>query len=182
MSKKSSTKKKQSRKYKHLTKKEKKKFAKAYIENDSNATQAYLTIRPETKPSAARVQASNIMKDVTVQVALKQALEELEITPRYILKNYKRAIESGLTKKATNKDALTGLRDLAKLSGLADQEKDDIESLQRQDLEQLSHNELLKQLEDIGNQIHELKRLGAISVEPEPTEDTQQNTNKTSNK
>lgn len=161
--KKNITKSKNSRKYKNISRDEKRKFANEFLKHDNNATEAYLSIRPDVKRQVAMNQGSKLIRDTLVKVELNAALEKNNVTPDYIIQGYKTALESGLGKKATNSDAIKALQELAKLSQL--DQKDEIEALQRADLESLSHKELLSQLDQIQQDIHQLRREGAIDAD-----------------
>lgn len=72
-----------------------KKFAKSYIKHGGNATQAAMEIQPYTYDSARQV-GSKMMKRQDVQEAIREALEENEITIGWLMSQRKKLIQKGI--------------------------------------------------------------------------------------
>lgn len=156
----------QTKKYHKLTRNDKRKFAHSFINNNNNSKIAYQAIRPTVKDARAKQQGMKLLDDVVVRAEIKTLLENNGITADYIIKGYKVALEAGLAKKATNRDAIVVLSELAKLSGI--EQKPDLEPLERDYLESLSRDALLTRLDKISKQVKDLKTEGAIEGDIEP--------------
>lgn len=72
-----------------------KKFAKAYIENGGNATQAALAAKPLGYMSAAQT-GMRLLKREDVQLEIQKALNKYEIDYGYLLSTRREVIETGL--------------------------------------------------------------------------------------
>lgn len=71
------------------------KFAKAYVKNGGNATQAVLETKPISYDSA-RATGTRLLKREDVQREIQQALEDVEIDYKYILNTRKEVVSKGL--------------------------------------------------------------------------------------
>lgn len=144
---------------KHLTKNEKVMFAKELIRRKGNQTQAYQAVRVDVNEGTARTQASRLVRSNEVKDILRDVLKNNGLSLDETTKYLKTAITSGLGKKATNKDSISGLKILMDIH--QGKENDDLEALHEADLREQSHAELSKQLDNIVKEIKQLKREGA---------------------
>lgn len=149
---------KNDRKHKHLTKSEKIRFAKELLVNKMNKRKAYQAIRPVTD-EVGRVRGTQLSEDKVVIKTLRDTLRDNDLDIDNVAKYLKIAITSGLGKKATNKDSISGLKILTDV--YQNKENDDLEALHEADLREQSHAELSKQLDNIVKEIKQLKREGA---------------------
>lgn len=74
---------------------ENKKFVKAYLEHGGNATQAALQMKPYTYHSA-RQKGTQMLRRPEVLEAIREALEDLHIDYRYVLKSRKGFVDTAV--------------------------------------------------------------------------------------
>lgn len=157
---------KTSRKSKPLTVEEKKTFAAQLIKSHDQQA-SYLYIRPDVKKQTASKYGGQLKDDPIVKSEIKRALEKLQITPEYILQNLKRAADSGLGKKATNRDAIAATRELANLSGMANDTSSggSVDALKRLRMMEMDPNQLENELKNIQKTLQLLTRGGSEEAE-----------------
>ena len=103
-------------------------FVKAYIENSFNGTRAYLSLKPETKPESAGVMATRMLRKVKVKEEIDRILERGEpnnqFTREKILGRFEH-LGSLAEKEKQYTASIHANREVAKISGLYDQNSDD---------------------------------------------------------
>jgi hypothetical protein len=146
-----------------LSLKEKRKYVAKLIETKGDRITSYQSIRPEVTRDSAKTMASQLSRDFTVQKEYQLALSKSGLSIDQAGEYLHQAIRSGLGKKATNKDAISGLRLMMDM--VKGEQSPDLEALRRLDLKEQSQQELMNELDKISKEIGELRRQGAIEGE-----------------
>lgn len=92
-----------------------KKFARKYVENGGNATQAALEVYDATYDSAQVIASQNLNKPAVIEEINRLLRSENLDDDSYIATNIKKIIDNGVNVKATAKEALNALNMLLKL-------------------------------------------------------------------
>lgn len=141
-----------------LTDKDKREFARQLIKNGGDRTAAYQAIRPEVTYGSANSLGSKLSKDELVQKELNIAADRIGITPEYVLDILKKAADSGLGKKSTNKDSIQAVKEISRLLNYGNNDSEPLDGLY---LEKKSEQELVKELEEIKGKLDIMMKGGA---------------------
>jgi hypothetical protein len=146
-----------------ISKEERKKFIEAWLNNGMNQTAAYLSIRPNVKPNTAQNMGSYLMNKPGSLTMVKQALARHNLGIDDIADKIDKAVTAGLGKKATNRDAIAGLKLAADIT--LGHESTDLDGIQHQDLEEQSVDDLVAKLDEMKHNLLNTKRSKSVEGE-----------------
>ena len=146
-----------------ITKDERVEFARELLKNGFNQTQAYKKIRPHVTDGTAKNNGKILANRPGIISAIRTVLAENDLSMNDIAKKLNVAISSGLGKKATNRDAIAGLKLAADIH--LGHDTADLDGIQRQDLEEQSVDDLVAKLDQMKHDLLNTKKTKAVDGE-----------------
>lgn len=118
-----------------------KKFAKALIKTGGNQKQAYKLANPGVSDETAQIESVRLAKDPKVQSEIVKALNKAGFTQDKVADNLGIAMQAGLGRKATNRDAIKvlelALKYHAQAEGLEEYDPDYIDMEDKELIQEL---------------------------------------------
>ena len=134
-------------------------FAKKYVANGGNGLQAALAVYDTNKPNHAKTIASHNLEKPVVMQAIKEIVKRVygyENEDNYIGDKLLKALESGITQKATNSDAIRVLELLLKINNSLPATKHVSMSYSEKVVSQPDFNNTISRLEKLQQKTEEL--------------------------